>query len=65
MAHVTIEGRNIAWEAPEGASLYEQLARSGLTEGPCGGHGRCGKCRVRMLTPCLAAAEEQRFFTER
>ena len=34
MAHVTIEGRNIAWEAPEGASLYEQLARSGLTEGP-------------------------------
>ena len=65
MAHVTIEGRNIAWDAPEGASLYEQLARRGLMEGPCGGHGRCGKCRVRVLTPCPATAEEQRFFTAR
>lgn len=65
MAHVTIEERNIAWDAPEGASLYEQLARRGLMEGPCGGHGRCGKCRVRVLTPYPAAAEEQRFFTER
>ena len=65
MAHVTIEGRNIGWDAPESAARYEQLARRGLTEGPCGGHGRCGKCRVRVLTPCPATAEEQGFFTAR
>ena len=51
-------------EAREGEKLYELLSCRGLTEGPCGGKGRCGKCRVRLLTPCPPEDEEYRFFTK-
>lgn len=51
-------------EAQGGATLYALLSERGLTEGPCGGGGRCGKCRVRLLTPCEIKDEERRFFSE-
>lgn len=50
--------------AEEGASLYALLSERGLTEGPCGGGGRCGKCRVRVLTDCEIRDEERRFFSD-
>ncbi len=36
-------------EAEPGESLYETLARNGVAlSAPCGGRGRCGKCKVQM-----------------
>ncbi len=36
------------FSAEKGERLYDVLARNGVTlSAPCGGQGRCGKCRVR------------------
>ncbi len=36
--------------APAGANLLSLLQQAGFTlETPCGGQGRCGKCKVRLL----------------
>jgi uncharacterized 2Fe-2S/4Fe-4S cluster protein (DUF4445 family) len=43
-------GRRIA--VTEGSSLQDALFAQGV-EFPCGGHGRCKGCRVRVLTGCL------------
>jgi uncharacterized 2Fe-2S/4Fe-4S cluster protein (DUF4445 family) len=48
---VRIEGRDDFREAAEGESLLDVLKRWGVSvDAPCGGHGRCGKCRVRVLS---------------
>lgn len=44
MAIVTVN--RIAYETVSGTCLGEVLAHEQLIEMPCGGHGRCGKCRV-------------------
>jgi uncharacterized 2Fe-2S/4Fe-4S cluster protein (DUF4445 family) len=49
--------------ADAGTKLYDVLAVQGLTEGPCGGSGRCGKCRVQILPLCPEKDEEKRFFS--
>ncbi len=52
--------RRIACAA--GENLYKLLAREGLMEGPCGGKGVCGKCRVTIAgeerLSCLITVEE-------
>ncbi len=63
MIHISVSGFGEI-EAQEGEKLYELLSCRGLTEGPCGGKGRCGKCRVRLLTPCPPEDEEYRFFSK-
>jgi uncharacterized 2Fe-2S/4Fe-4S cluster protein (DUF4445 family) len=46
---VRIEGREGFCRVEEGESLLDVLRRWGITmDAPCGGHGRCGKCRVRI-----------------
>jgi Na+-transporting NADH:ubiquinone oxidoreductase subunit NqrF len=63
MIRITVSGFGEI-ETQEGEKLYELLSCRGLTEGPCGGKGRCGKCRVRLLTPCPPEDEEYRFFSK-
>lgn len=42
-------------ECARGANLYAVLAARDLVDGPCGGKGVCGKCRVSVDgTPTLA-----------
>ncbi|MFP3090842.1 ASKHA domain-containing protein [Treponema sp. TIM-1] len=48
---IRIEGREGSYRAEEGESLLDTLRRGGISmDAPCGGHGRCGKCRVRILS---------------
>lgn len=54
----------VSFQAEAGENIYEILSRAGLMEGPCGGDGRCGKCRVRFLTECDLANGEERFFSK-
>jgi uncharacterized 2Fe-2S/4Fe-4S cluster protein (DUF4445 family) len=68
MAEVTILGigpdpvvRN--WEI--GANLYHALAEDRLMDAPCGGRGRCGKCRLLIQEgDAPVNAEDRQFFTE-
>ena len=64
MAEVRING--VAYEAEPGTILGDLLAGKGQAESfqrqavamPCGGHGRCGKCRV-IATGALSPLSEQ------
>lgn len=47
-----------------GENLYRALAAHHLMDAPCGGMGKCGKCRVRLPeAPPSPLAEEVHFFT--
>lgn len=64
MARLTIltEDRSVTVEAAVGTLLSDVLLRGGhQPDMPCGGKGRCGKCRVRAsgdLSPLSAAERE-------
>jgi uncharacterized 2Fe-2S/4Fe-4S cluster protein (DUF4445 family) len=58
---VSIEGREGFCRAEEGESLLDVLRRWGITiDAPCGGHGRCGKCRVRILSGSFKTGDAQK-----
>ena len=41
---------NIEIEVPEGKNVLQAAGLAGVElDGPCGGNGSCGKCRVRIL----------------
>lgn len=50
----------------QGESLMEALLRGGCyISAVCGGTGRCGKCKIRVLQGCAAiTAEDRKFFSE-
>ncbi|HPO11900.1 MAG TPA: ASKHA domain-containing protein [Candidatus Hydrogenedentes bacterium] len=44
-----------------GTKILEAAAQAGLTiDTPCGGAGKCGKCRVRLITPKSGPNEAER-----
>ena len=46
---LTIQGQNQVIDAPIGANLLEVLRENGLhPDAPCGGKGKCGKCKVMV-----------------
>ena len=45
---IKITTANQILRAEAGSNLYRVLAAAGLLDAPCGGQGRCGKCRVRF-----------------
>ncbi len=62
--YVTVGGERRSIEAQEGDTLLAALRRCGIEQGeaPCGGQGKCGKCRVlcdgEEVLACSAAARE-------
>ncbi len=56
MAAVKVNGKAV--EAPYGSLLSDILPR-GSTDTPCGGHGRCGKCRVTAHGALSAPSPEE------
>ncbi len=46
MPVITLLPDNRILQAEAGLTLHALLAREGLLDAPCGGTGRCGKCRV-------------------
>lgn len=55
---IRIEGREGYCRAGEGESLLDILRRWGIfMDAPCGGRGRCGKCRVRILSGSFTTAK--------
>ncbi len=46
IATVTVDG--VPMTCPEGTGLGELISSAGALAMPCGGRGRCGKCRVRV-----------------
>ncbi len=48
MLTVTLLPDNRVLQAQPGQTLHSVLAREGLLDAPCGGQGKCGKCRVLL-----------------
>ncbi len=67
---IVIHPENYSFTVYEGQSLIEALTQNGiLLQSDCGGAGRCGKCRVRLVSAeekanCLPDDVEQRFTPE-
>ena len=48
-------------KAKEGETIWEALQRTDVVlEGECGGLGKCGKCKVKILSLIDAPTEEER-----
>ena len=60
-------GKKTDLQAPKGKLLSVFLDQNGFeTERPCGGNGRCGKCRVRFLEGAPSPNSfDERFLTEK
>ncbi|MCI8693323.1 MAG: DUF4445 domain-containing protein [Lachnospiraceae bacterium] len=58
MAIVTVNGT--AYTAAEGTRLGKLLAEEQLMGMPCGGHGRCGKCKVMVQGDVSALSDTER-----
>ncbi|MDR2740795.1 MAG: ASKHA domain-containing protein [Treponema sp.] len=57
-AIISIEGKEGTCRAEEGESLLDTLWREGISmDAPCGGRGRCRKCRVRILGGSFKTSE--------
>ncbi|MCD8249855.1 MAG: ASKHA domain-containing protein [Lachnospiraceae bacterium] len=55
---VTFVRENMVYEAEEGMTVLEVERKAGLTpDAPCGGNGKCGKCRVLIDGILLAACQ--------
>ena len=55
---INLEPLGAAFEVPRGTPLQEVLFAYGV-EFPCGGRGRCKRCRVRLLSGSLPVTPEQ------
>src|SRR5512143_2970262 len=52
---VAFEPYGVTVAAEPGASLLDLAVEAGVTvETPCGGQGRCGRCKVRFADPAAA-----------
>lgn len=48
----------------QGENLYRALASRHLMDAPCGGMGKCGKCRLRLLGDYPVKPGDVQFFTQ-
>jgi uncharacterized 2Fe-2S/4Fe-4S cluster protein (DUF4445 family) len=55
---VTLNG--VAHECPAGTCLGELMQEHGHRSMPCGGHGKCGKCRVTVTGHVTPPAEDEK-----
>ena len=54
---VRFEPAGVEIDAELGVSLYDLALMAGVdTDAPCGGQGRCGRCRVRLADPRARSA---------
>ena len=67
MIKILVEDQGKRIECEAGSVLIDALREQGVRiDAPCGGSGRCGKCRVRVVSGELpATAEDRRFLSER
>ena len=56
---ITLKPTNVRLTAPSGTPLRDLLFEQGV-EFPCGGHGRCRGCKVRVLAGDAAVNQAQR-----
>lgn len=59
--HKVIFPQNLIIEAETGATLKELMNREGIEfDFPCGGRGKCGKCKVRISTGAGEPLDEEK-----
>lgn len=51
-------------EVPGGDTIWETLREAGIKLGECGGLGRCGKCKVKIISPVGPLMEAERYWLD-
>jgi uncharacterized 2Fe-2S/4Fe-4S cluster protein (DUF4445 family) len=51
-------------QVPAGDSIWEALQEAGIKLGECGGLGRCGKCKVKIVSPVGPLTEAERYWLD-
>ena len=65
MPVITVLPENIQLRANRGDNLLECLRAAGIApEAPCGGRGKCGKCKAQMTVGATEATEADCMFFE-
>lgn len=63
MIKILVEDQGKKYDCEAGSILIETLRQHGVRmDAPCGGSGRCGKCRVRVVNGELPVTAEDRAF---
>lgn len=64
--HIVFQPDGVRMVVPEGTTMLQAAHSAGIPiEGPCGGQGKCGKCRVKMISGAAAPGESDRqYLTE-
>ena len=67
MIKILVEDQGKKYDCEAGCVLIDTLREHGVRiDAPCGGSGRCGKCRVRVVSGELpVTAEDRAFLSER
>ena len=67
MIKILVEDQGKKYDCEAGSVLIDTLREHGVRiDAPCGGSGRCGKCRVRVVSGELpVTAEDRAFLSER
>lgn len=67
MIKILVEDQGKKYDCEAGSVLIDTLRENGVRiDAPCGGSGRCGKCRVRVVSGELpVTAEDRTFLSER
>ena len=67
MIKILVEDQGKKYDCEAGSVLIDTLREHGVRiDAPCGGSGRCGKCRVRVVNGELpVTAEDRAFLSER
>lgn len=61
MVKILVEDQGKKYDCPAGSTLIKTLREHGVRlDAPCGGSGRCGKCRVRVVSGELPVTAEDR-----
>jgi len=66
LSRVNFRPEGTSLEVPIGTTLLQAAAQAGIMlQSACGGHGACGKCRIKVLSPQTEPTpDDRRHFTE-
>jgi len=56
---------NDLWlKARQGETVWETLQEAGIKLGECGGLGKCGKCKIKIISPVGALTKAERYWLD-
>ncbi|MFW6115188.1 MAG: ASKHA domain-containing protein [Thermodesulfobacteriota bacterium] len=62
--YVNILPNDLWLKVRQGQSVWQAFQKAGIELGECGGLGKCGKCKVKIISPVGALTESERYWLD-